>query len=416
MFANLTTQLDTILDQLELVVEKNTPRLISPLLAVHPPGLRDAHARFLETRQDDMNVALTAVLSIETRVTAIRTKIQRHQRACAFARTPVSALPDELLCIIFSFAVHDNVTTTEWRPRAPSPLSVAIALSKVCRKWHMMATNLRALWTSLHLSEDDLQRADNIIRRSGPEPIEVKIIKGQFLPSDYLATEFQQRLKILSVPCHTDVQEALTRCLKPKATSYESTALDSLTLVQQPLGWTQHQLFRKPYKFKFPKLRALRLDGVPVFYGFQAKHLTTLEILNLSSPETPWGDSFCLFLNEHTGLEKLVLDKVDAYDDSQPLPSIAMLEALRHLEIRNVSGPCLAALLSCFSAPHLERFVVLNPEECGDFEEAEDDHREIEIGWAMEMRENVRRKLERLVSAQTIVIQLLCCHLTLGSP
>lgn len=108
IFDSLTTQLGTILDQLALVANQHTSTPISPVLALHPPGQRTTHAAFLQKRQDDTNVMLAALLSVEKKVTAIRAGIYRHQQACCFAQAPMSALPDEILCRIFSFPVKDG--------------------------------------------------------------------------------------------------------------------------------------------------------------------------------------------------------------------------------------------------------------------------------------------------------------------
>lgn len=124
-------------------------------------------------------------------------------------------------------------------------------------------------------------------------------------------------------------------------------------------------------------------------------------------------DKLCTFLNQHTGLQTLIVDRIEAYYDPESLPSIAMLEHLRHLEIRNVSRPCLAGILSCLRAPHLEEFVVLNPDEPDQIDEHYD-YNEMETGFAMEMRECVRRNLGQLVSVWPICIHLLYLHRPFG--
>lgn len=399
MFANLTTQLDTILSQIELVVKQNTSRITVPLLTVHPPGLREAYATFIESRQNDMSLALTALLDVETRAAALRTKIHTHQRTSAFPRTLVSALPNEILCAIFSFAVHSDVAITD---RSLRPISIAIALSNVCRNWHVVAASLHSLWTSLILFEGDLRRADGIIRRSVKEPLDVNFTEDEFSPSDYMRSEFQKRIKRLSIPCGDNVENALTRWLNPDGSFYKSTALESLalvrqspTLIRQSIHW-ERKYSSIPYNYQFPKLRRLRLDGIRMFHSFQAKHLTTLEISDISIHD------FTSFLGKNTRLQTLVVERIY---NSQSLAPIEVLGDLTHLDIRNMAGPHILDVLSCFSAPHLESFDLwILGDDNAVYERNE--YIEIETGFATEVRKGVRRKLGQLVGVRPIDLSL----------
>lgn len=395
MFESLTNQLTTILDQLTLLVDQHASLPISPVLLIHPPTLRSAHAAFLQRRQDELGSMLPTIIDIEKKATAVRTSIYRHQRGCSFARTPVSALPDEILCSIFSFAVKggEDYSTIQ------DSIYIAIDISKVSRKWHTVAINLRTLWTNIRLSCGDVRRVDTILRRSVQEPIDLRITDALFISaSDCMSDVAQDRLRTLSINCEDDVGATLRRLLDRDCDSYEFRTLESLSLSE---GGPSLSIFPLDRMFKFPKLRELKLHRTITLYGLHAENLTTLEIC-LSS-YVPIGNGLCDFLARCPRLQKMLLFTNMDYSRARhdPFSPIVTLEDLRSLEIQHVSRRCLVDILSCFRAPHLESFTLLlpetgNSERDNDSGDSSDDETGVELG--LSIRETLRRTFRKFVS------------------
>lgn len=113
-----------------------------------------------------------------------------------------------------------------------------------------------------------------------------------------------------------------------------------------------------------------------------------------------FGEIFCTFLKNTPRLHTVVLNSIQTCTRwTAPVP--AVLEDLRHLEIRNGSKQCFVEVLTCLSAPHLETFITEDPDAedaLSDSDGGDSDDEEQLDGDPLSLRETFRRALGRLVS------------------
>lgn len=403
MFETLTTQLDTILDQLTLLVEKNFSTLVEPVLLVHPPNRRNAHVSFLQTRQDALGSLLSSIHALEKKTASIRVNVYAQQRACRLAQSPVSVLPNELLCSIFAFAFAAETSYSDRMRLSINPPFTTNAISGVCRQWRLAATSLRTMWTDIHLSTRSLLFSDSKFTRLVVDRITLLITADpdEFM-SEHVAEELRRRLRTLLISS-SEPADTFASLTEPKGwrRGRELVALESLELLDIRFGDSPQKLGR----VILPALRKLRLCGQFMFAQLRAEQLTYLELSYQNS--RPFGDIFLAFLRNTPRIRSIVLDFIDTCIYRAAVIPV-VLEDLRRLEIGNGSAEVFMGILRSFRAPHLETFITVElGEDDSAFgsEDGDSDGEGPSDGADTSFREKFRRALGELV--RTCLFQLI---------
>lgn len=123
----------------------------NPVLAVQPPSLRATWIRSLQTSSsilDDRSAQLNALVDLISQAQ----RLLNHKRArCRSAMAPVSALPEEILRIIFPLALDPQPTRRNNMTR--------LAILGVCQDWRAAALGQQSLWSSSYVSNLRDERA-----------------------------------------------------------------------------------------------------------------------------------------------------------------------------------------------------------------------------------------------------------------
>ena len=295
--------------------------------------------------------------------------------------TPVSALPVEVLALIFVYTQRSIKTVHSSRRSSPasdvdteesslcSALSLSanmeITISHVCSHWRTVALNYPRLWVNIHLTPHTTPgELSAYVKRSKDCPVNVNLHLGDSdigsLEAELLIT-IVQRWRKLVVEFHGQIRSDmflahLHRLEAPSLAhfSVNVNAHHHLELMSRSMNDPLPQIFAGGT----PALSFLRLGCHAM--SFYRPPLTTITTLHLDQT-SHLPISYALFRRLVTSsplLSNLSIygDMIDA--DRWPSGSTIELPALRSLRIYGRSGFIYCGLLLSISAPNLESLIL----------------------------------------------------------
>jgi hypothetical protein len=262
---------------------------------------------------------------------------------------PISQLPDELLCAIFSYcllSIHDN-------PKNHRVIVAAnLLITRVCRRWRRVSLGSSNLWSRIPCFNARVTKL--FLARSGTAPITVI----SHLPdSESLATA----LSDIGRARRISVQTSATT-LKQSESAWSSPAplLErcSLSLCTGWWAWLPENFLGSTA----PRLRYLHFDNVAVDWASLQKsgiiqHLRELQVESVPSMHRPGPETILALIECMPSLESLFLsDALLNSDTSKPRPlrSTVVLSRLSYLYI---AGPtaAISEVLEHVNAPPTAR-------------------------------------------------------------
>lgn len=403
MLDHLTAPIEVALGQLALAIAATTSSITSPVLCVHPPSRRHGHRESVQVQHDAVEALLITVRRMETKIASLRDTIHGHQRACSFALTPVSALPNKMLCSIFELAAQDVWDPLSDRPSGSS--FTANAIAAVCSKWRGVAMNFPTLWTAVNIrSITDYSKCymQHVFKRSLDKPISLRIDGTYSEPrAAFMDDEHLRRLQELSIT----VTKGAVKTFTDICGQYEKlSALATLNLANLD-GRNEYFVLY----FGIPSLRTLGLKHANA--QVRAKNLTTLR---LEYPPLYYENDFYATLAGCRRITTLTLEGIDAILGHVPSSDPIVLQDLESVFIRFTSPEPLMEILSWFTAPHLVTFSLtdVDPDELADEDEEinSEDGELLEDEDVMTLTHEFSHQLGLLVSGfrQFLVVECEC--------
>lgn len=157
--------LQAALDGLDAFLRQQAPDL-TPIVLTYPPTNRDARREYLKSVLDSLDPQLEMIQRLHTRIVDARNVILRRRSMCYMAQHPISALPPEILQIIFSHTYRADEGDT----------SVGVTLSQVCSDWRQAVHGYRPIWRCVTMrSPEDIRRLAQSLRLSGQDEFSLKV-------------------------------------------------------------------------------------------------------------------------------------------------------------------------------------------------------------------------------------------------
>lgn len=117
-----------------------TPFCLPPLLARHPPSTRRSALSRLRDSEEALGSIISTIDDLQRQIDDLRREASVRQARCTNARTPILALPAEVLREIFALVVAENRT-----------IHPAIHLSHICQSWRRECFSQSRLWPTASL-------------------------------------------------------------------------------------------------------------------------------------------------------------------------------------------------------------------------------------------------------------------------
>lgn len=339
------------IDSLGALVEERVKRVNpAPVLRMQPPSTRHDAARSLETAGAELEIIAEACRSASQELAQIMTRVERSKHDSLFALTPVCALPDEILAIIFTLAIplphEDN----------KSSLTSATRLTHVCTYWSKIARGCSALWADFCVDQL-IPRAifDGHLRSAKQRPLTLVV-------RDRLGTLPLARSRASSRWLERVEDLTWTSCTNPFfSLSKQGTiprALKTFTLRGADCavcGMEDRMRDDVLNDTEFPVLRSMILDDIIIedVGAIQAPALISLSLVRVEVTATRLGEMF----DSLPMLEVLTVEETYHYVPIENADAVAFsLPRLHTLTTRNLATKMAFLIMKASHYPALRRW------------------------------------------------------------
>lgn len=171
----------------------------TPAILCQPPSLRPARRENLNMSSSLLATEWNAIQNSLARLFSLRSKLLQQRQACRHASHPISALPPELLQLVFSFLPRDQYH------------GATMAITQVCQKWRSLTLDYKELWAIGRIgSWLNFEPIALPLSRSGPNhPFDLVIDR----------TYHDDIPGLLPIPIVSSKTTAIKRALKPRLRS-----------------------------------------------------------------------------------------------------------------------------------------------------------------------------------------------------
>ena len=364
-FKALFTTLHQTFDAVERALDRDVSEFL-PTLKIYNPKNRTPHVDSLRCVKAFDEEMMEHLESLETRFARLRHHRRvRHARA-AFSLAPISALPSDVIPIIFRMVVPDCIYS--------GCVQDAMRLSQVCTMWRGVALSMKDLWRNINIPFSRVMDLGEYLTRSGNRPLHVNIYERDddlneplLLGSIFENMGAWSRIRSFELP-----YDLLVRCLaETGGVPWSTPILQSLTIRPTPTSEDpayQEELSNyaqsvEEYEcFDAPLLQQVILGSLDGTLG--APRFSHIRSLTLESYNTVNVTGLCGTISRYRNtLETLAIhshstDHIIGSDI--PVNTISVLH-LRALTLRYLTPQFATALFSMLEAPLL-RSLVIHPQ------------------------------------------------------
>ncbi|KAF8293596.1 hypothetical protein DL93DRAFT_920622 [Clavulina sp. PMI_390] len=160
-FDKIIRQVNAALEVLETSVPKTFDQK-QCYLTVHPTSARREFLNTLEQQHTRVRKRVLKVHRLWKKLESIEQTLMAEADQVVGCVLPVYCLPDEILRMIFSWAIIPDMT---WINQVPAAESAA-NLAKVCHQWRDVAYAYSELWTTISTTLPELHYIASVLPRS----------------------------------------------------------------------------------------------------------------------------------------------------------------------------------------------------------------------------------------------------------
>lgn len=240
---------------------------ITPLLLSRDVPTRLARKEQLGALLSDIEDALHAVHSLETKIATIRQGLTSRASVVANACAPASVLPVEILQHIMRHALFGGYSSLQQRSQT------SVRISQVSSQWRAISLGMPELWDAVHIPSGNSYGSAALLAefagRSGKNPLKVFVRK----PST------QTRVKVdaeYAISCLTYIGDT------PADLSIFSTQNVDALVLSSTVDCMADDAVHFPLRASFLGLKRLKIHGMPVSNS-SGGIMSRLQEVNVSS-------------------------------------------------------------------------------------------------------------------------------------
>lgn len=297
---------------------------VTPVIAVQPPSLRATRIRTIRTSSSILNARSARLNVLAGLITQAQRRLNHMRTRCQSALSPASALPEEILRIIFPLALDARPTQRNTVTRS--------TLSSVCRDWRAAALGQQILWSSSFISDARDEQALRMAlgRYHGNDlQLTVKHVPPSMTFPSLIRT-LVPRIGYLEWQGPYGLRELLSDVRRDSGYfgALKTLIMDSVDLFASPM-----KLRDKSLNVSFPQLEVLDLRRTHVQDGFTAPTIRELSLLRV----TLTGARLTSLLSGVSNLRRLTVS-FDGYLATSPSQNSDRPIRLPHLETLTLTG------------------------------------------------------------------------------
>lgn len=344
-------------------IEEQVQTLWFPPINVHPililtpsENLREAHRETLTNALAEYKASITSIRQITAKLDSLDRDLSSRTMIVQTALAPISALPQEILKLIFGYVVDMDGDTFRERTRCDH----AATLSHVSSSWRDAAVSYQSIWTEIVIQRLPCDQAVSTwVKRSGTLPLSLDIRTPQMLHGDWTPVAMA-RLHKLSL---SHFLHEWLYMLFP----WDKPFFPELRHLELRSDPSKSAIYSEPAlrKVNAPKLSSLNVTNMFVWTVYELR--SNLKVLAIHIGGVYFARTLSI-LSECSSLMELSI--ISLFERAAQLPPATYnLSSLGSLALKGCRAS-LTYILRSFNVPNLRNFS-FRGEETGFFEDLE---------------------------------------------